>query len=152
VPPDRRTALVTLSTEAAETPSEFEGWSLTDDGRSIPVSVRTSRIKYLGQPALLLNVADITERKRFEEELRRTADELELRVQSRTAALARANEILRDEISERIGLRNKTAPRGRDPRGSQDGSGLDDWPAVSPMTSQSSYRHHRTLPKFFSAA
>src|SRR5882762_9119493 len=77
VPPDRRTQLVTLSTEAAETPSEFEGWSLTDDGRSIPVSVRTSRIKYLGQPALLLNVRDITERKRFEEELRRTADELE---------------------------------------------------------------------------
>src|SRR3989440_7956186 len=98
VPRQRRADLVTLETT---TPGEFEGWSLTADGGSIPVSARTSRIEYLGQPALLLHVRDITQRKRFEDELRRSNDELELRVQSRTAALARANEILRDEIAER---------------------------------------------------
>lgn len=101
VPPQRRKELVTLSSSAS-TPIEFEGLSLTFDGRTVPVSIRTSRIEYLGEPVLLLHVRDITERKRFEEELRRSNDELELRVQSRTGALARANEILRDEIAERI--------------------------------------------------
>src|SRR5438093_7924249 len=53
VPPERRGDLVTLATTS---PNEFEGFSLTADGRSIPVSIRTSRIQYLGQPALLLHV------------------------------------------------------------------------------------------------
>jgi PAS domain S-box-containing protein len=97
VPPEQRKELVTLETPQAE----FESFSYTFDGRSIPVSIRTSRIEYLGQPALLLHVRDITDRRRFEEELRRSNDELELRVQSRTAALERTNAILRDEIAER---------------------------------------------------
>jgi two-component system, cell cycle sensor histidine kinase and response regulator CckA len=98
VPPEQRGEIVTLGADAK---TSFEGFSLTADGQSIPVSIRTSQIQYLGQPAILLHVRDITERRRFEEELRRTNDELEVHIQNRTAALARANEILRDEIAER---------------------------------------------------
>lgn len=49
---------------------QLEGVSLTAQGREVPVEVRTSRIDYSGQPALLLHVRDISERKRAEEALK----------------------------------------------------------------------------------
>jgi PAS domain S-box-containing protein len=55
-----------------------------------------------GKPEYLLGISeDITERKRAEEALRRAHDELEMRVQERTAALVSANLALQAEIVER---------------------------------------------------
>jgi PAS domain S-box-containing protein len=49
---------------------EIESYSLGSGGRAIPVSIRSSVISYMGRPALLLQVRDITERRRTEEALR----------------------------------------------------------------------------------
>ena len=56
--------------------TEFESNSLRGDGSVIPVSVRISTITYNDEPALLLHVRDITERR--EEETRRRQQELQL--------------------------------------------------------------------------
>ena len=44
--------------------------SLRSDGRSVPVEIRTVRIEYDGQPAMLFHVRDITERRAAEMALR----------------------------------------------------------------------------------
>lgn len=64
-----------------------EGLSKTDDGRVIPVEIRTNLVDYEGQAALLLHVRDITERKEVEQALQKAHDELENRVQERTLLL-----------------------------------------------------------------
>ncbi len=52
-------------------------------------------------------IEDITERKKSVEELQRAKDELEMRVQARTADLAQANKLLLAEISERMVIEGK---------------------------------------------
>ncbi|HLH30621.1 MAG TPA: PAS domain S-box protein [Terriglobia bacterium] len=49
---------------------EVEGYSLGAGNKRIPVSIRSSAIPYMGGTAILLQVRDITERRRAEEALR----------------------------------------------------------------------------------
>ncbi|MDD5384286.1 MAG: PAS domain S-box protein [Gallionella sp.] len=55
----------------------FETVHVTKDGRKIPVEVNACLIDYAGKPATLSVVRDITERKKYEEELKRSNAELE---------------------------------------------------------------------------
>jgi PAS domain S-box-containing protein len=69
------------------------------DGKLLPVEISGRMIR---EGVLQSIVRDISERKRAEEALRKAYDELELRVEERTAQLARANETLKDEVAERL--------------------------------------------------
>ncbi len=53
-----------------EAPSEYEARGLKKSGESVWVARRNSTIEFEGQPAILGNIADITERKQAEERLR----------------------------------------------------------------------------------
>ena len=74
---------------------------LCKDGTSIPMEVTASAAKHGGRDVLLVFAKDMRVAKRAEEERRKILDELEARVEERTAALAAANRDLRRENAER---------------------------------------------------
>jgi len=80
---------------------EFE--SMRKDGSIVQTEATVIFLRDAdGRPVGTLGVSrDITERKRAEEALQKAHDELESRVEQRTAELAKANEQLRQEIAER---------------------------------------------------
>ena len=81
----------------------YEKEYIKKDGTIFPISLRTYLIKETnGNPkGMWAFVRDITKRKRMEEALRKSRDELEIRVQERTAELMSVVDALQDEISER---------------------------------------------------
>jgi PAS domain S-box-containing protein len=69
-PPSREAARSNFQKLALGELSRVESESLASSGRAVPVEVRASRIKFNDQPAILLHVRDITERRAAEASLR----------------------------------------------------------------------------------
>lgn len=69
-PEQRADVLRNFHKLAAGELSRLEGQSLSADGQFTPVEIHAGRITYGGQPAVLLHVRDVTERRRAEAALR----------------------------------------------------------------------------------
>jgi PAS domain S-box-containing protein len=98
---------------AAGEPQLFEWRVKNRAGQRFWVEVSLHRVPILGEDRVLASVRNITERKAAEAALRAARDELEERVEERTAELADTNMALEEEIGEReraeLELRQKTA-------------------------------------------
>ncbi|MHB0936815.1 MAG: PAS domain-containing sensor histidine kinase [Armatimonadota bacterium] len=74
---------------------------LAADGTRVPVSLACSALPTSEIESICLVATELTTRKAAEAEIRQLNQELEARVEARTAELARANAALRTEIAER---------------------------------------------------
>jgi PAS domain S-box-containing protein len=96
-----RAALAEL--ERTGKPVRYEKEYVRKDGRRVPVELLVHAVRdESGKAEFYYSfLTDITESKRIDEALRKSRDELELRVQERTEELSSANRILSAQIEER---------------------------------------------------
>ena len=102
--PDERKAFAQIASarlRGEAVPQRYEVRRLRQDGKTIWCEMMATRVEYARRPAIMGNIIDISERKQMEEALRSAHDELEKRVEKRTAELAKANEKLKRQIEER---------------------------------------------------
>jgi len=79
----------------------FESYHRAKDGRVYPVEIRANYVVFDGKEYNCAFATDISERKRMEEDLRHAYDDLEKRVEERTAELEKTVGALQKEILER---------------------------------------------------
>jgi PAS domain S-box-containing protein len=76
-------------------------FGLRKDGSEFHMAASISRLNIAGETVFTVICSDVTEAVHAEEQLRRSHEDLELRVSERTAALEAMNEFLQMEIQER---------------------------------------------------
>jgi PAS domain S-box-containing protein len=97
----RKKSLEYIRTALAGSPQFFEWKYCRKDGLLFDAEVGLSRVDIEGQTVIQVIVRDVTRRKKAEEALQKAYEELETRVEQRTAELKKANEFLEREVAQR---------------------------------------------------
>lgn len=85
----------------AGTLSKFETECIGKEGKILPIEVSVARIEFRGNPAMLMHVRDISDRRDHQKLLQQLNMELEEKVAARTAELEEANRKMQEHIDER---------------------------------------------------
>lgn len=86
---------------AAGVIKSFETETVGEKGKVLPIEVKAAIIEYKEQPALLMHVRDVSERRKAQSLLELINTELESKVKDRTRELEAANFALHHEIREK---------------------------------------------------
>lgn len=106
---DRRVCWDHITAADEERPPELfiEASGCRQDGSLFPIELVIGQMRVAGVNRFIVTIHDITERKLYEQELQQARDELESRVESRTADLTRANEKLLEEVAQHRNTQNE---------------------------------------------
>lgn len=117
-PEDREAGVPEEEAETArsEGRAEDERWHLRKDGSRFYASGVTKPLRDSGVRGYVKVARDLTERKRFEEQLQAANDLLEVRVTKRTAELAASNQSLQAEMETRNQLQRRLMSAQEDER------------------------------------
>jgi PAS domain S-box-containing protein len=114
VTPSAAAAFDALLAAAAGGRSKGELTLVREDGGAVPAMISMSAVTEEGETTYTVVITDLGALKEAERALRRANDELEARVEARTAELSRANDALRAEIAERARLERELRRRSEE--------------------------------------
>lgn len=92
---------------AGEEVPRYQIQLITKENNRVFGEVRGSLITYKREPASLSVIINVTDRIKYEEELRKLNEDLEKRIQERTAELQNVVDLLKKEINERFAAQEK---------------------------------------------